>query len=468
MTPNRALAKQFHDRAHQAIDPAEERYRLFVSAVTADPRFPMGWSAVGNAANDMGLLAASVAAYRRALEGPEGDLHAGDLNDELRSKALVNMALRLHHMGRVPEAEIAAREALAADPNLPHGWAYLSMMESIRGNHDLELAYARRAFGLDPCPMTELALAFALLFNRRWIEGLRHFEARFPYKLVRYESWPMPKWDGAPAGSVMVVCEQGLGDSLSYARFVQRARGRVGRLIFAVQPEIVRLLAPALPGVEVIPYPQTYPPVDAWCAVVSLPWVLGLSDAEFEAAPGLTFGPMLEPSGWRLPFTPGREPFRIGICWGGSPANDIDKWRSIPAEQFLELYRVPGIELYSFQVGERARDMHTMGCAALIRDLQPWLRDVADSAAILPKMDLVITVESFLGHLAGALGLPCWVLYSYHGGDYRLGRDEGGSLWYPRHRVFRQGADAAWGPVWDRVVEALGLEVGTWREKLVG
>jgi hypothetical protein len=190
-----------------------------------------------------------------------------------------------------------------------------------------------------------------------------------------------------------------------------------------------------------------------------------MTDDEFEAAPGLTFGRLPEPAGWKLPHRAGHEPFRIGICWAGSPANDIDRWRSIAVEQFLELYRVPGVELYSLQVGDAARTLHEVGAAGLIRDLNPWIRDVADSAALLRGMDLVITVESFLGHLAGALGLPCWVLYSHHGGDYRIGRDERGTLWYPKTRIFKQGPDAVWQPVWDRVVGALGALVA---ERRVG
>jgi hypothetical protein len=254
------------------------------------------------------------------------------------------------------------------------------------------------------------------------------------------------------SGTLFIVAEQGIGDSISYARFVPATRVRAKRVIFAVQPELVRLLSRVLPGIEVVPYPKTFPAADAWCAVCSLPHILGLTDLEFENAPALPVPRLSPPAGWKSP----GDRFRIGICWGGSKQNDIDKWRSLPGpEPFLGLYEVPGIELYSFQIGERAPELHTSGAAGLIRDLTPWIRDVADSAAILQEMDLVITVETFLGHLAGFMDVPCWVLDSYNGGDYRTGRDGRKPIWYGKHRIFRQGPAAMWEPVWRDVKRAL-------------
>ena len=244
--------------------------------------------------------------------------------------------------------------------------------------------------------------------------------------------------------------------------FIPAAAARVGKLIFAVQPELVRLLAKSLPGVDVVPWPKVFPLADAWCAIASLPTVLGLTTAEIRDCPGLPTPRLTPPGGWALP---GRR-FRIGICWAGSPGNDIDKWRSLASPApFLTLYQVPGVELYSFQVGDRAKQLHEIGAVGLIRDLSPWIRDVADAAAILSQMDLVITVETFLGHLAGHLGLPCWVLYSYNGGDWRLSTPSTGSLWYPAHRVLQQDPDADWRRVWRRVVEQLTIKVEDWTDE---
>jgi hypothetical protein len=117
------------------------------------------------------------------------------------------------------------------------------------------------------------------------------------------------------------------------------------------------------------------------------------------------------------------------------------------------------VALYSLQVGERVADLHAAGMAALTRDLSPWLRDAQDTASVVRELDLVISIESFVAHLCGALGKECWVLLSHRGGDWRCGRTGDRPLWYDRTRLFRQGADGEWGPVFERVVAALGERV---------
>ena len=390
----------------------------------------------------------------------------GGLTDDLRAKTWCHLALRLHHLGRDWEAHIAAVTALELDPTMAFAHTTLAMIWSRRGIDEEAVSHGRRAYDLDPTlPENELGLAFSLLFAGCWAEGLRHFEARFAYKLRQYADWPYPKWQCGPVGTLLVVSEQGLGDALSFARFVPLVVGCVVNVVFAVQPELVSLLSACLPDVTVVPFPKVFPAVHAWVSVVSLPVVLGLTDEHIAACPGLPVRGLYPRAGWQLP---GRR-FRIGICWAGSAANDIDKWRSMAGpEGFLRLLEVADVELYSFQIGARAAELHTCGAVALIRDLSPWLTDCSAAASILQEMDLVITVETFLGHLAGFLGKECWVLDSYRGGDYRIGRGGRPVLWYDKHRVFRQDVDAVWDPVWSRVVAALKEKVDGWRDKAVG
>ena len=459
MTPARQQAAEFHDRAVSGQDTDDQRYRLFISAVGVDPDFARGWFTLGHKLGEMGLLAASLAAYRRALECPV-DGEPGSRDATMTAQCWCSIALRQHHLGD-PDAEESALRCVALDPEMAFGYTNLAMIYSRQGRHDEAITAARKAWKLGPeKPENELGLGFALMFGGHYAEGLERFEARFDYKLTGYKSWPYPKWDGANTGTLIVVSEQGFGDAVSMARFIPAAAQRVKRLLFVVQPELVKLLGKALvsiaPNVQVLPYLKDFPQADAWTAVGSLPTSLGLTDEEIRDATGLPVPRLHAPFGWALP---GRR-FRIGIAWAGSAANDIDKWRSLPSpEPFLALYRVPGVELYSFQFGKPAEALHTGGSVSLIKDLQPWIKDAADSAAILTQMDLVVTVESFLGHLAGFMGVPCWVLYSKNGQDWRLGSNAEAVLWYERHQIFQQGSDAAWGPVFERVIAALSETV---------
>ena len=453
MSDRRAAALQVYNQGvHANATDRQLSYRLLGSSVDIDPTFHTGWFQVANANADMNLLAAAAACYRRALEIDDKD-----------ARVWCNLGHRLYHLGRHDEAYEATQRALDLDPMLAFAWCNLSLIESVMGQGDLAIEHARKAFELDPVPIIETALAFALLFHGEYAEGLKHFEARFPYKLPQFTSYPYPQWHGEDvAGKVLLIqADQGLGDTLCYVRFVPEVARRVGlagKIIMTIQPELTRLfraMLQAYPMVEIHPLPASFPAADYWTSTVSLPVALGLSNNEIKFAPNLPMPPFGVMPVWKAP----ERKLHIAICWGGSPLNEIDKWRSMKVEQFLELYRVPGIQLYSLQIGERAQELHAAGCAALIKDLAPHVRDVADTVGILRQMDLVICVETSLGHIAGALGMECWLMVALNGGDYRIGRTGSTSLWNPKHRIFRQDADARWEPVINRVVEALEIRV---------
>lgn len=447
-----------------AAKDATSAYRQLCSATVVDPTMAQGWYGLGNATADLGMGAASVAAFRRVLALPDGPF-SGDCTPALRVKALVNLGHRLVHFGKPEEARDVTAQAirmLEADPALdPEGrafaWTNMSLALSVLGETEESLKFARHAWGMSQDPVIELGLAFALLYAGRYAAGLKHFEARFAWKLPQFLNYPYARWDGKPVGTLLVEADQGLGDTVSFARFVPSAASRAERLLFRVQPEAVRFMRAAMapwPSVEVIPQSTVFPLADAWCPVMSLPAALDLTDTHIRRAS----------QQWKAPPAPGVRPewkahgpkLHVGVAYAGSPLNDTDRWRSVPVDLFLELYRVPGVQLYSLQVGDRVKDLHDAGMASLARDLSPWIRDISDTAEIVRHLDLVVTIESFVGHLCGALDVPCWVLVARNAGDWRIGRSGDTALWYPRHRLFRQGADARWEPVMAAVAEALG------------
>ncbi len=457
---NHAIAMHNHAvKMHEkglAIGTADQAtaYRLFSSSVDVDPTFKEGWYQLGNANGDLALGQAAIACFRRALEI--------DPND---AKALCNLGHRLYQQGRQDEAREVTLRAIDVEPTLPYAWSNLSLIQTACGQTEEAIASAEHAWSLEQDTVVELSLAFAYLYGRRWIKGLTHFESRFAYKIKTFLNMPYPRWHGEDftGKTLYLTAEQGMGDALSYLRFVPLAAAFGGQVFLAVQPELVRMATLMLAGaagasnVLVGPIHANLPPADYWCSLTSLPVALGMTDDEFEHMPGLTvpYNPIGATQQWKVP---GRR-LHVGIAWAGSPANEIDIFRSMRVTEFLELNRVPGIQLYGLQIGDHAGDIFAAGCQALIKDLSPFVRDVADTAAIVRDLDLIITVETSLGHIAGAVDAECWVLYSFNGGDYRIGRDERGALWYPRHKIFRQGPDGTWQPVWNRVVDALKRRV---------
>lgn len=433
-----------------ATDPKAPQlvYQLYQSAAIADPTFTEAWIAVGD--SDMGYnrLNGAVAAYRRALEL--------ELTDTRRAQVMVSMGECQRRLGFVDEAAQLNEGALKLDSSLAYAWLNLSQVYSTQGRLIESLDAAQRGYDMDPTDnKLQMGLAFAHLFARNYAEGLKHFEARYEYKLRSFLAYPYPKWQGESDKIVFLVADQGIGDTLSFSRFVKLACRRAKFVHIGAQPELLRLFAASfqeIANLNIIPLPCPLPPADCWTTFMSLPWALGLNDAEIINAPGIDVPPFAAPTiSWKSPDAK----LHIGVSWAGSAANDIDAWRSFSMNYLLELYRVPGIQLYSLQVGDRAADLHNGGAATLIRDLAPMIRDVSDTVGILDHLDLVIGCESALGHICAMCNKEFWMPYSYHGREFRTGHDGTHRIWSPRHRVFKQGPDARWEPVFERITGAL-------------
>lgn len=429
-------------------------YRLLCSAVTVDPSFAQGWYSLGNACADLKLLPAACAAFRRALECPNGEL-SGDLTKDLKVKCLTNLGHFEYHSGEVDRSFVHTQMALLEDEKAAFAWTNLSMLYSIRQQHEAAIEAAMKGWKLDPTPLSETALGFAYLFAGEFGLGLRHFEARIAYKLQQLDSYPYPRWNGEvqKKNTILILGEQGLGDSLSFARFILEVAYMCKKVILSVQATLVPLLKFMLPEtVDVIPTTTNLPLADAWTPLGSIPAILKMSSGVFTSTKNLPIRDLPQnDAAWK---TPGKK-LHIGIAWAGNKDNDIDHWRSVDIRTFLELYQVPGVQLYSLQVGERVIDLHNAGCAGLIRDLSPYIHNALDTASIMQELDLIVTIESFMGHLAGALGKQCFLLSSYMGGDYRVGRFGEHPIWYPNTTVFRQDERQDWKPVLNRIIKAV-------------
>jgi len=428
----------------QNVDHA---YKAFMDACYADPIYGLAFYQAGNNESDRNMLAASVALYRRALEC--------DNSPQEKAKTLVNLGWRLHCLGMSEEGHKASLEAVSLDSSLAYGWLNLSMTSGMLGEQDFAAECGRKAFMLDPKdPICEMAYAFSLLFNHQFALGLKHFERRFEYKLTQYAHYPYPRWSGEPDKTVFLVSDQGMGDTLSYSRFVRQAAKRANFLHICVQPELMRLFAHAfadLKNINFMPQPGVFPAADYWTTFVSLPFALGFTDKEIRTAKNIEAPIYGLPRTWKVP----DRKLHIGIAWAGSPLNEIDQHRNIPVHHFFDLYRVPGIQLYAFQVDGKKDQLHQNGGAALVRDLSGYIRDVVDTISLLQDIDLVICCESALGHIAALAGKECWIPYSYLGRDYRIGLDGSDRLWTPRHRIFPQGASRDWGPAFESMIYAL-------------
>ena len=278
--------------------------------------------------------------------------------------------------------------------------------------------------------------AFALFLLGRFDEAWPAYEARWRLP----EAAPMPAshptWSGGPLSgrTVCVEAEQGLGDLVQFARYLGPLADRGARVVVRCPTRAVRLIATARRVHRVVPQKDPAPSADLSIPIMSLPYRLGTGADLLGGSV-----PYLRPA-WGGPRQ--RNVLHAGLCWAGKPTHRNDRHRSAPLEALLPLLAVPGIRWVSLQMGPAALDLRRVGCAALVQDAQHGQRDLADAAHLVASLDLVIAVDTMVAHLAGALGVPVWLLLSTpHDWRWAAG---GATPWYPSMRIFRQTETSDW------------------------
>lgn len=354
----------------------------------------------------------------------------------------------LHRQGRLNEARNAFQSAADLQPAwfLPHH--NLGQVAMHERDPQRAIAHFRESIDREPSfAQSHLDMGALLLQTGALEEGWREFEWRFNHggATPQRPGCDAPIWDGSPLDGrvVMVWIEQGLGDHIQFCRYVQEIRERGGRVWLQVPPPLLRLYE-SLEGVERLFTPDEEPTgFDFQVPILSLARICGTLPARV---------PYLAAPDERVPACVENEPgFRVGIVWASAPGNPAAGRRDCPVSQFARLAGIPNVSVFSLQFGEHP-DVDG------IRDLSDSLGDFATTSAIVQRMDLVITVDTAMAHLAGALGQKVWTLLS-EPADWRwfLGRED--SPWYPTTRLFRQPAPGDWNAVFDQVESALRDEI---------
>lgn len=371
----------------------------------------------------------------------------------------------LLQQGLFLEAGVQAKKWLADEPDSLLAMQYQGLACLYAGNAVGAEASFRQALDVAP----ELArnranLAIALLAQGNYTEGLPLYEARYggvsAHDGVSFPGLdPARQWRGGTLGGqrLLVVREQGFGDQIQFIRFVPalRALGAT-RIIASVSPRLLPLFVTCdgldLATADDVPAAD----YDLWCPLLSLPLCLGIE------------GPVQPP---RLPYLHASEQQcqhwrqqidgwvgnkrTLGIVWAGSPGNAIDARRSMSVANMLEMLRARGDRIaLSLQMGDPGMEQLTQQCEAGIIPLLDMQKDLSDAAAIIARLDLVISVDTAIAHLAGALGKPVWLLLPA-GPDWRWGLQGDHTDWYPTMRIFRQPVAGDWQSVIDAVKLAL-------------
>lgn len=405
-------------------------------------------------------LAAFLHSAGRVAEAESAYCRAADLAPDLADSHL-GLGNLLYAQERFAEAAAAFHRALAVRPDWPQALVNAGVAtERLHGGDAEAIALYRRAIALRPdYPLAHYNLGVVLLRCGDYREGWREYEWRWrggvPELLAR--TLPQPQWDGGPLDgrTVLLHGDEGFGDTIQFVRFVRHAAERGGRVLLEVPSALVRLLR-GLPGVDgVIEWGQPLPPFDCHLSLLSLPGVLDLPGSAFMAsAPYLSPDPA-DAARWRRRLDADGAGVRVGLVWSGNPAHRGDSHRSLAVERLLvRLGHLP-VLLYGVQADMRASDGAALAAwPGGVVNLGGEVRDFADTAALLSQLDLVISVDTAVAHLAGAVGCPVWVMLPFFA-DWRWqeGRDD--TPWYGGMRLFRQSFPGDWDGVLARVEQAL-------------
>ncbi|WJF89143.1 tetratricopeptide repeat protein [Paraburkholderia bonniea] len=408
--------------AHESGRLAEAQ-AAYAQVLACDPAHVLGWNNLANLLRQTGCLAEAEAAYRQALNGAPGQ--AGIHN---------NLGGVLEDLGHLDDAEQAYRQALALDAGF---------------------AQARFNLGL------------LLLAQGRYAEGWDAYEARkqiFP----EYGRLPFPEWQGeCLAGrSLLLLAEQGYGDTLQFVRYAAQLKALgVTQLSLVCHDTLASVLQTITALDQLITRPEALHAHDFWISLASLPRCLGTTLDTIAKTPYLSV-PAEREALWRACLPPAA--LRVGLAWKGNAQHANDARRSLPHLSVLQpLWSIAGVQFVSLQKGA-SEEAEITACAAQ----QPMisagsaLRDFGDTAALVAQMDLVLCVDTALAHLAGALGVPCWVMLPRHGVDWRWLKAGERAPWYgPEMWLVRQGDETLHGkPDWKRVVQVIETRLRSMRQ----
>jgi tetratricopeptide (TPR) repeat protein len=370
----------------------------------------------------------------------------------------------LRVLGRFEAADQAAQRAVSLDPGSAQAWRIAAACRYDICRPGEAVAYAERAVQLQPeLADAHFTLAQALLVQGAFARGWEEYEWRFRVTGVARPMPPTtrPQWDGSRlGGTLLLLADQGYGDVVQFGRFISWAVARCTAAVIACSAETRSLIAQLAPGVPTFSDWKNQRDYAAWCALSGLPRLYGVTlDNLPDRIPYLCADAGLA-NRWRERLAAVCPPQfrRIGIVWSGRRSHNNDRNRSARLADLAPLAACEAIILVALQVGPDNGEIAAYRGRAPLLNAGMAMESFDDTMAVISQLDMVVTVDTALAHLAGAMGHPVWVMLPY-APDWRWLLDRCDTPWYPSMRLFRQSAPRHWGPVAAAIADEVnGLE----------
>jgi len=445
-----------------------------------DPTHAVLLNLLALAEHRLGNHEAAVVLLQRAIKAnPGGAAHWNDLGNVYCAS------------GSLKDAEHAYQSALICDPRCAEAFNNLGVMAGDCENFEEARAYYEHALRLRPAyadAVYNMGIALAALGKyqkalRRYEQAMllrpEHKSTRFNIALTRlllgdyagaWKEWEsrwhspqlassvrnfsQPAWKGESiAGKrILLFAEQGIGDTLQFVRYLPMVAARGGSIVLEVQPQLVTLLERQSSKIDrmcIVARGEELPAFDVHCPLMSLPAIFGTTLATIPQASGYLLAQ-------RQDLVEEKAGLHVGLVWAGSPTHKRDRDRSVALPKLRPLFDVPGVHWFSLQKGVAANQLAAFPERAAMHDLAACFKDYADTAAAIAGLDLVITVDTSVAHLAGAMGRPVWIML-HEQPDWRWLLKRKDSPWYTSARLFRQSSGGDWSNVIAIVVRELQL-----------
>jgi tetratricopeptide (TPR) repeat protein len=452
-----------------------------------DTNLAKGYNNMGNAFYDLGNLAKALACYQQALH-----------LDTSFAEAHNNLGVALFRLNKVDEALASYEQSLRLKPGYAKAYYNLGLLyirraqwgnavgvlkQALRHQPDHADAYCNLGYALsEQAKLEEAAQCYQEavrirpdLADAHWgLANIWLIRGDFEHAWPQYERWwrleerslrhwDHPYWDRSPLGgrTVLLKAQGGLGDTIQFVRYTAVLKQYGATAIVECQEPLLPLLA-SCPGIDRLIAAGSKPPAfDAYAPIPNLPAILNASLSTLPAKiPYLSADCKLQAK-WQHKLS-GRSGLKVGIAWQGNLKNRRDCLRSIPLPQFAPLARIQGVSLISLQKVPGAEQLDQVANQFPVIDLGTYLDEESgafmDTAAVMKNVDLVITADTAIAHLAGALGVPVWVALPFVP-DWRWLLNREDSPWYPTMRLFRQTKPGDWEGVFTRMAEVLSKNV---------
>jgi len=423
----------------------EEARLLLEKTTTLKPDHAIAYNNLATALKKQGKLDEAVTVYNKSIA----------LQPDY-AMAHCNLGNLLKELGRFNEAEESCRRAISLQPDYADAHNNLASSLQKQGKHNEAIESYSIAIKYNPESIhAHINRSSTLLLTENFKDGWPEYEWRLHTKNCNSGTFHQTQWDGSPLNgkTILVHAEQGFGDTIQFVRYLQMIQSLGGHVIFECQKELIRLLKNCA-GIDEIIEVTSIPDVkfDTHIYLLSLPGIFG---TDIDSIPSDTPYISVDPGHseqWRLKFASNID-FKIGIAWSGRPTFE-DHYRSCSLDDFAPLAEIPGITFYSLQKGPASEEIFNPTIDMKIINLDRELNDFSDTAAAMDNLDLIISTDTAVVHLAGAVGVPIWTLL-HTSSDWRwfLNRDD--SPWYPEMRLFRQTKFNDWTGLFKQVKEAL-------------